>query len=255
MLNDELDVLKMRLIEFDSYPELVTHIIVEAPMTHRGKVKPLHYQENVKTFARWSNRIVAITANELPSLTKNPDPWSREHAQREYVHRGLVNAKPDDIIIHGDVDEIPRMNALEEEVKLVRESPNDVFVLGMSLHCNAVDWVVPNGYEWKGTVAKQHGNVVYSFKEMRDLRASASVVHNGGWHISGLGGPEVQRHKIEELTCHLELPEEFKHSVASGQAYREGSLGDIQQIPLESLDDMPQYIREQHCPANWFRPK
>lgn len=256
MLNDELDVLKCRLTEFDQYTDQpVTHVIIEAPVTHRGKPKQLYYQENAELFTQWSNHIIAVVADNLPSLAEDPDPWSREHAQRESAHHGLMNAKPSDIILHGDVDEIPRMSVLEEMVRLSCESPDDVFVLGMSLHCNAVDWVVPGDYEWNGTVARQHGDGIYSFKKTRDLRASAVVTHGGGWHLSGLGGPEVQRHKIEELTCHLELPDDFKKMISSGQGYRTGNLGDIQQVPLESLVDLPQYIREKQCPVNWFRPK
>ena len=101
MLRDELEMLECRLRELDG--KVHKTVLVESRTTHRGDPKPLHYMDNRERFAPWADRIIHITAD----LPMHPDPWVREHSQRDAALRGLADADPGDMVLIADVDEIP----------------------------------------------------------------------------------------------------------------------------------------------------
>src|SRR5688572_27564099 len=107
MVNDELDMIECRLTELENIPNL-THVFVEADVDHQDHPKPYHLTENIERFDQWKDRLVVVRASGLPTASENPDPWAREHAQREFVREAFTDAEPDDVILHGDLDEIPR---------------------------------------------------------------------------------------------------------------------------------------------------
>jgi beta-1,4-mannosyl-glycoprotein beta-1,4-N-acetylglucosaminyltransferase len=269
LFNDELDMLECRLTEFDqrdrNNSEPVLHIPIEAPFTHRDEPKPLYCRGNWARFERWHEWLLPIVAKELPTTAENPDPWSREHAQREYAAKALkaLNAKSDDIILHGDVDEIPRMSKLTEACQMVRANPQPVLsrfswrpgvVLEMRLHSYAVDWCADK-YLWRGTVITTVKNLPPTFTQFRDMRNLVEPVRDAGWHLTWLGGDEAIQRKLKSH-CHTEMTAEEEYWPASGQSYRMGRThGGIEQVPVDDLSDYPVYIRERRCPESWFRPR
>ena len=50
-LNDELDILEMRLTEIGDAVDFV--VAVEADVTHQDRPKPYHLTENLERFDRW----------------------------------------------------------------------------------------------------------------------------------------------------------------------------------------------------------
>jgi len=258
LFNDELDMLECRLIEFDqrdrNSSEPVIHVPIEAPFTHRDEPKPLYCRRNWSRFERWHEWLLPIVAKELPTAAENPDPWSREHAQREYAGKALeaLKAKPDDVVLHGDVDEIPRMNKLVEACQLARE--NQITVLEMRLHSYAIDWYADK-YPWRGTVVTAIKNLPANFTQFRDMRNLVNPICDAGWHLTWLGGNEAIQRKLK-THCHLEMTAEEEYWPASGQSYHMGRThGGIIQIPVDDLSDYPIYIRERMCPESWFRPR
>lgn len=258
MFNDELDMLECRLTEFDELgranTEPVTHVVIESPVTHRDEPKPLHCRANWARFEKWHDYLLPVIASKLPTATEDSNPWSREHAQREYAGKALktLHAKPSDIVLHGDVDEIPRMEKLAEACRLARE--NRTVVLEMRLHSYAVDWYAA-GYPWNGTVVTMMRNLPSSFTQLRDLRNTAQKVANAGWHLTWLGDNEATQRKLK-THCHLEMTPEEEYWPASGESYRTGRThGGIQQVPVDDLTDYPRYIRNRQCPPSWFRPR
>ena len=105
--NNEADILECRLTEL--YDAVDAFVLVEADVDHQDHPKPYHYLENAERFAPWADKIVPVQAKGLPTLTENPDPWAREHAQREFIGVGLgvLDATAEDIVLQSDVDEIP----------------------------------------------------------------------------------------------------------------------------------------------------
>jgi beta-1,4-mannosyl-glycoprotein beta-1,4-N-acetylglucosaminyltransferase len=254
MLFNELDMLECRLTEFEQLPYPVTHVIVESRFTHRGDPKPLYFMENMSRFDRWitgawRGRVRYITVDRLEKMM----PWDREHEQRNHCRDGITDAKPDDIILHGDLDEIPRMSALADTVKRVTEDgvPRS---LVMSQHLYAVDWYHPN-LEQALTVVIRKRDITGSFTELRQSMGQRARVENGGWHLSWIGGHEANLAKLG-VHCHLEMTPEEQYWPESGRAYREGRThGGVWQVPIEVPDDYPLYIRERRCPDTWFRPQ
>ena len=146
LFHDELDMLECRLVEIGDLVDYV--VIVEADVTFRGEPKPLWFAEHRDRFHHWADRIVHLVIDDLPGLDVEPDPWVREDAQRDRTLRALadLDLAAHDIVLHGDVDEIPRRFHLRN----VRPAGNMV-VFGMRMHCFAVDWQHP--VMWQGTVA------------------------------------------------------------------------------------------------------
>jgi hypothetical protein len=257
----EIDMLECRLRELESIPNL-HHVIVEAEVTHRGDLKPLWFKKHEERFSPWNERItyVRVPADALPSATENPDPtdvdaarrlaWSREHAQREYCHAGLDEADPDDIILHGDADEIPRLGAVAA-LSAGKELPFPC-VFQMRLCMYAVDWLHP--LPWHGTIRTKVRSVG-SFAQLRGMRNSLPTIMDGGSHLSWMGGTEAHRAKLE-THCHLEMTEATKEALQSGEWLRDGQHSDGHKLePVDVDETWPRWVYERQCPPSWFRPK
>lgn len=240
----DLDMLECRLYELESVPDLV-HVIVEADVTHGGnQPKPWHYAEHSQRFDAWSERIVYVQATDLPD---DPDPWTREHAQREWTWAGLDRHgwNPDDIVLHGDIDEIP--NALAAEwVKPHRR----VVVLEQRFHPFAVDWQHP--HPWRGTAITTLGKV-NSFARLRDYRRRRDVMvfPDAGWHFSWVG---ANRSKKLQHVCHTEIIDPWTPLIED--CYQAGLHVDGTPLePVELDDTWPEWIYHRRCPSSWFRPR
>lgn len=110
---NELDLLEIRLGELADVVD--RFILVEAKRTFTGKEKPLFYAENAERFARWRDKIEHVVIDfpdELP--TDAATAWTREHLQRESLSQGYRDARPDELVIISDVDEIPRASAVAQ---------------------------------------------------------------------------------------------------------------------------------------------
>lgn len=242
MIRDELDVLQMALEELDGKADY--HVISEAAVDFHGRPKPLHLTENRKRFCRWRNRIEIVVSATLP---EGPDPWVREHAQRDAMMEPLRRrAAGDDTVLICDLDEIPSAAAL----KLKPPFPVGLF---MRTAHSAADWLYPG---------EQPGSVIAPWRFIRDSSLSAvrdgrpgyHLIMNGGWHFSWLGGAEGQAPKAD-VSCHLELPAEEFEILRSGSGYQDGRHAGVQMVAADVDETWPAFIRERRCPATWFRPR
>jgi hypothetical protein len=154
-------------------------------------------------------------------------------------------ASDEDLVLICDGDEIPSFEACH-----YRGVPASLLM--RTCH-SAVDWLYP---------AEQPGSVLSSMhylrgrklSAVRDSRDGLNWVAGGGWHLSWLGGPEVQQQKLK-VTCHLELAEHEKQILASGAGYRDGVHVGVTMVPAEVNGSWPKYVRERKCPENWFRSR
>ncbi|HXA00714.1 MAG TPA: hypothetical protein VNW99_01930, partial [Cytophagaceae bacterium] len=106
---NELELLELRLNELS--PIVDKFVIVEATKTFQKKDKPLIYQKNKERFREFSNKITHIVVDEFPGFFykfRKPTAWDYGDFQKDQVMRGLSDAKPDDILIISDIDEIPK---------------------------------------------------------------------------------------------------------------------------------------------------
>lgn len=255
----DLDMLECRLTELDSWVD--RFVISEARLDHQGNVKPLHYMENRERFAAWSDRVIPVIA-ELPDTP--PDPraasgygpnWDREVAQRQAIGPVLAaaGAAADDVILHGDVDEIPRRP--DQPVTSPRGFSQVMCYF-------AVDWVSP-AQPWQGTTAFPYRDVKSPW-HMRWSRHSWPSCGTG-WHFTWLGGPDVIRQKLS-YTPHGE--ESFLEFMRVGNEasllwergwapdWQDGVVaGSMQCRDVDVDETWPRWIYERRCPAVWFRPR
>jgi len=246
MMNDELDLLTCRLVEIGDAVDYV--IAVEADIDHQDHPKPFYLTENLDRFAEWSDKLIVVRATGLPTHADDPDPWAREHAQREFVAEGLrqIGIEDSDVILHGDLDEIPTAVCARN----VR--PSGLVAFDMSLLCFAVDWLHPE--RWRGTVAARVGQV-RSFGQMRDARNVAPCLPNAGWHLSWLGGKDAQLHKLDAF-CHPEIAGRCRDGIEADIWLSEGWHVDGKKLtPVDVDRSWPKWIAEGRCPASWFRPR
>src|ERR1035437_10612176 len=91
--NGEYDLLELRLNCLDDLVD--QFIIVEAPTTFSGKQKPLYFQDQIKRYEKWNNKIKYYIINEAdPDLwhmakespnTKGAEHWKRERSEERRV--------------------------------------------------------------------------------------------------------------------------------------------------------------------------
>lgn len=254
--HDELDVLEMRLAEL--YDTVDRFVIVEATVTHQDRPKPLYYLDHADRFAAWSDKIIQVTATDLPTARDYPDPWAREHAQRDWIAVGLqgLDLGDGDIVMQSDVDEIPR--ALH--ARNVRPGAG-LIAFGQRGHFWAVDWFYP--HPWFGTVAGTVRSIARlgdrPFVRMRDMRTTAPCpphMMDAGWHFSWLGGPDRARKKVGAF-CHPEVETSVRRGIEDGLTFwRDGiHLDGVKMEPVDVDEGWPRWIREGNAPDSWFRPR
>ena len=114
---NELDLLEIRLNVLDDFVD--EFIIVEANTTFSGLPKEYFASEAMHNFKKFAHKITIFRISDTPH---DLSAFEAEHFQRDAV-RQLLQTKlsPDDILIYGDVDEIPNPVLLESTIhRLIR---------------------------------------------------------------------------------------------------------------------------------------
>lgn len=222
---NELDLLEIRL---NTLSKIVDYfVITEARVTFSGQSKKLYYDENKERFAKFSHQIIHniidVTPNEFDNIAY-PHPhftnrlksyphksggvplsqlsldFQREVYQRDSVINGLLHyAKPEDIIIISDLDEIPKPEAVQSVI--------NNFVPGQIYNfCQKWYMYYLNVYyekDWFGTrmcnfkYLQQHSvDLIRHHLESRDEQPGP-IIENGGWHFSFLGGQKAVMEKLK----------------------------------------------------------
>ena len=249
MFRDELDMLELRLTHMQDYD--VVHVIVEAPVSHRGSHKPLHYALNEKRFARWAGRITVVTCDHLPLSARSSTvtAWDREHLQRDCAREMLLSAAgPADMVLLADVDEIPDMDRLKGI------PPGQPVTLRQRIFAFAVDWEFPHEEDTSVLCPAQLlGYATPSF--LRDRRQAYAVQDHAGWHFSWLGGSQAIRLKVQSH-CHDEQDSQLLQGADNNVLYEQGvGIWGFNLDPRDVDATWPAYIRDRKCPKGWFRPR
>ncbi|MBY0585798.1 class I SAM-dependent methyltransferase [bacterium] len=183
LFSGEFELLELRLQELE---EVVDHfVLVESDRTFTGLPKLLKFRRWRHLFRYFDDRLTYIVVDDD---IEGEDPWRRESYQRNAIARGLNRAKPTDIIMISDADEVPSRTVIS---KLQTSSKR--ITLEQSLHYYWLDCRL--SIPWHGTVAMPYA-LMRSPQEERDARVTNPVMEHGGWHFSYLGGVERIREKI-----------------------------------------------------------
>jgi Glycosyltransferase family 17 len=270
-IGTELDMLECRLASLED-AGIDRHVIVEGTRTFQGDPKQLTFMNSGQRFARWMDKITYIPHQPTTARPgKEPgDHWAREHSSREAVWEGLEEADTGDIILHGDVDEIP----FPEAIASLRENADDLRPCKLRARwCNfAVDWLMPAAIPWTAPSVMRFGQVM----DFTRLREQGWPVYQhlqpASWHLTWLGGPEAIAEKVRCFS-HPEAAGWIEPGNAEGQFYERGinwAAGDrpeVQQLAVDVDAGWPRWIwaswdPEKKCPrpegpapAVWFRPR
>lgn len=248
MFNNELDMLECRLVEIGDAVDWM--VAVEADVDHQDHPKPYLLTEHLSRFDQWKDKLVVVRATGLPTVQDDPDPWAREHAQREHTWVAIkaLDLPDDTVVLHGDIDEIPTAVATRN----VR--PRGFVAFEQRGHFFAVDWLYPD--PWCGTVAGRLADI-RSFGAMRDTRnITPTRLPNAGWHLSWLGGKEANLEKLGSF-CHPEVSDRIHDGLQGNNRFLHHGVhvdGKVM-APVDVDKTWPKWVAERRCPENWFRPR
>jgi beta-1,4-mannosyl-glycoprotein beta-1,4-N-acetylglucosaminyltransferase len=284
--DDELDLLRVRMQELGA--AVFKFVIIEASVTHAGHPKPFVFQQNRALFAEFEQQVLHVALDSLPSQQDPCAPgnsscsysthWMREGGQRNAIMAAIEqycaqqgegsssSCSGDDVVLVSDVDEIPRLQVVQQ----LAHCAGFVFPVALELrmHYYTVDsvWLDDEGNTWPWSHAKaaslsllqQHQNSPYELR--LNSPPPRMALQNAGWHFSYFGGVETIVKKIRHLAhqennradvlqpshilrCILQHEDLFGRRIAVGAAtYRLAPSGN------HLLQDLPADL-----PASWRR--
>jgi beta-1,4-mannosyl-glycoprotein beta-1,4-N-acetylglucosaminyltransferase len=222
---NELDILEIRLNILYNYVDYF--VIVESDKTHAGNNKPFYLEENMQRFEKFSDKIISYKVLDNPERFDNLDPndvedpelakiyqyinnqttrfnrqtqpdYGRDFFQKESIKRPLIGCNDEDIIIVSDADEIPNPLVLEKLKYLDLDS--DMYSLKQNMYCYYLNMLKdPN---WYGSKISKYKNIKnLSINELRGDPSLTTIIANGGWHFSFMGGEEMVKKKITSYSA------------------------------------------------------
>lgn len=195
---DEFEILEIRLHELDEWVD--RFVLVECAETYSGEKKPLYFLKNKNKVKSFLPKITHLIA----PAPKNPkDFWVRIKSQTDYLINALDDCADGDLILIGDVDEIPK--GLDFTEILLGERGFVVFV--QRQYFFYLNLRRPGG--WPGTVMMPFGRIKDDFDnsmfDARIIRRSGYAVKSGGWHFTKVGDIDSVALKLKS-SGHYNLP-------------------------------------------------
>jgi hypothetical protein len=201
MFNNEFALLDYRLRLLD--PVVDHFVVIEATRTHTGEPKPAYFAENASRWAQYSGKIRHVVVHDMP---EDASPWALERYQRSGVKRGLDGVRPTDIVMVGDVDEVPDPAVIQTMKATLRQPARIV----MRHFIFAANFELPDAWT-DGTMAAR-GNqladprmaVLMGDPDALWTAENADVIPAAGCHLSFLGGQDAVAAKLR-ATPHQEF--------------------------------------------------
>lgn len=264
--NNEFDLLAARLEILDPLVDLF--VIQEVGENFAGAHKGLSLDLNSPIFSEFREKIILIQRDSFP---EELEPFQREWWQRDLAREWLLaNLQDDDLLLYGDVDEIPKPETLAHANQLVRAGEARVVFFAMDMFYSFLNFrekshkLLANLGEFRGVTPGDRrwiGSALWSWGEAKillpsQLRGSKYVDLNvgvrlpdGGWHFSYVDGAGDAFSRFREklgASAHQEFNNErvisrFEKRVMT----RKDPLGrrGVRFEVLESLDFLPSAIQ------------
>jgi beta-1,4-mannosyl-glycoprotein beta-1,4-N-acetylglucosaminyltransferase len=212
MFFNEVDLLEIRLNYLNDSVDYF--ILVESNKTHSGLNKPYYFEEHKDRFKEFHHKIIHIKISPNTEGMKfekakdyvnfsNNDYWKLENAQRNSISEGLINCTNEDVIIIGDVDEIPSKEGI---LIFINNRHLKILSFIQKNHMYYFNYVVQSPFnDWYGSVILNFNELI-SPQTIRDKRKEY-LGFNSGWHFSFLGGIDKIITKIRSF-AHSEYDNE-----------------------------------------------
>ena len=226
MFYDEDLVIDLRLNILNEYVH--EFVIVESKFTHSGKKRELLF--DINKYSKFKKKINYIKLENEPvdlEIVHDNDTddkknskyimnaLKRENFQRNEIKKGLTNAKPDDLILVSDVDEIPNLsnldtNKINDNIILFKQN---FYYYKFNLKLEDMPWLGTKGCKYKNLKSPQwlrnikdkkypfwRLDVLFSDKKYSNIK----FITNGGWHFSNIKTPEEIEKKMRTYLHHRE---------------------------------------------------
>ena len=229
---DEEMLLDLRLNIMDKYVN--KFVITEATYMHSGKPKKLLF--DINKFSKFKDKIIYNVVDKEPinietifeedkdekdtrgqKLVNNSN--KREHYQRDMAQESLkvlAEAKPEDIILINDIDEIPNLDEINfkkinKKLIFFRQKmffykfnlQHEEMVWVGSRACKKKDFISP---QWmRDTKDKKYPIWRLDIMFSKNKYNSIHYVDNGGWHFSNIKSPEDIEKKISNFLHHQDF--------------------------------------------------
>ncbi len=254
MFNDEIDMLRFRLEELD--PVVDRFVIVESDLTHLGVRKPLFLQENLHLFSEFTHKMDIVNAQLSEDA---PSAWQRDNEQRAFMRKHIESGHPDDLLVIGDVDEIPRPELLQHLVTNLQAPVR----LGIQNNMYFANWAMKT--EWlfgpiacrrSQTDAPMLEELLYQIApDPNRLKASEPTISGAGHHFYNIGGVDRLRFKLNSFTPHQEFntsgnqhPGHLERCIELGVHFTGTDV--LRRLSRAELDPMLERLYARH--PDWF---
>ena len=190
LINTELDWLEIRLNELDS--EVDYFVILESNITFQADEKPLYFSNTLKDarlpWDKYSHKIIHQIVDFSHTKLDKDDTWEHERFTRNALfHQALRSLSgsqlPDqgDVLLIGDIDEIPRISTL---VALRNCAFPPRVTLRSQFYYYSFQWL-HRGEQWHHPQATYFNGYDDTIRP-EDLRSGKPHVelYNAAWHCS-----------------------------------------------------------------------
>lgn len=197
---NELDILKLRMQILAPYVDYF--VLEEATVTFSGEPKEMVFAGHRELFAEFADKIryVAVEDSPLEGVTTH----ERDKYQKNQLIRALSDAKPEDIIIFSDVDEIPNPDTLAHILEAF--DPQKIYHLAQRMFYCFLNMEEVSGNllsitgefpdverrQWLGTkicsFAALPAEGIVFLREVSPTDSRSVRVAEGGWHFGYMGG-------------------------------------------------------------------
>ncbi len=204
---NELDLLEIRMRYL--WPLVDYFVIAESDRTFSGKAKPLNFADNQSRFDWAKEKVIhkVFRGEERPGgKTTATGTIGRNNVfgQRRMLADMVATARPGDIVLVGDVDEIPSKASLVEGVERMEELTRLTFphtIRRLYVNTGPVNEDgKPRHSSGSFTCMVFRKNLAGLLDRPRRPRKYACV-GSPGWHMSFQGGVEAIRYKLAAC-CH-----------------------------------------------------
>jgi beta-1,4-mannosyl-glycoprotein beta-1,4-N-acetylglucosaminyltransferase len=222
---DEPILFEIRLNILNKYVD--NFLVIEARHTHSGKPKKLNF--NIDLFKNFKDKIVYLVIDEEPQdLIKNTNLSSADkrinslkRIDQSYNKAVdyLKTAKPNDIFILSDVDEIPNLDNLD--LKKINNKiiifKQKMFYYKFNLYYNLIPWFGSKACRVKDLLSpallrhiKTKKYPIWRFDTwFSKLKYSnVKIIENGGWHFTNIKSPEKILEKFLNFGHHNEYEDQ-----------------------------------------------
>lgn len=260
---NELDILKLRMQILSPYVD--KFVLEESTVTFSGEPKEMIFAKNRDMFREFEDKILYVAVDNSPM--SGVTTHERDKFQKNQLIRAMTEAKPDDIVIFSDVDEIPNPKVLQKIVQnfdqeKIYHLAQRMFYCFLNMEEVSGNLLSITG-EFQGVDRKQWlGTKICCFKNLpkegivflREVSPEdpRSVrVPDGGWHFGYMGG-DGERDVAKRIGIKVQAAahQEYNKSRYLNEAVDRLLCGEdifdrnakFIRVPID--DSYPEYLRE-----------